>query len=92
MTSSGRLADYLRVRRDRLRPEDVGLVVGTGQRRVVGLRREEVAILAGISSDYYLRLEQGRDVHPSAQVLDALGFEIQSMKRRHGTLFVRATR
>lgn len=77
MTSSGRLADYLRVRRDRLRPEDVGLVVGTGQRRVVGLRREEVAILAGISSDYYLRLEQGRDVHPSAQVLDALARALQ---------------
>lgn len=63
MTSSGRLADYLRVRRERLRPADVGLVVRSGQRRVAGLRREEVAILAGISTDYYLRLEQGRDVH-----------------------------
>jgi hypothetical protein len=77
MTSSGRLADYLRVRRERLRPADVGLAVGTGQRRVVGLRREEVAILAGISTDYYLRLEQGRDVHPSAQVLDALARALQ---------------
>lgn len=72
MTSPGRLADYLKARRDRLQPEDVGLVVGTGSRRVPGLRREEVAILAGISTDYYLRLEQGRDANPSDQVLDAL--------------------
>jgi transcriptional regulator with XRE-family HTH domain len=52
-------------------------VAGAGQRRVVGLRREEVAILAGISTDYYLRLEQGRDVRPSAQVLDALARALQ---------------
>jgi transcriptional regulator with XRE-family HTH domain len=62
----------LRARRERLRPEDVGIAVGDGHRRVVGLRREEVAILAGISTDYYLRLEQGRDLNPSHQVLDAL--------------------
>jgi transcriptional regulator with XRE-family HTH domain len=72
MGSPGRLADYLRARRATLRPEDVGLSVGGGTRRVAGLRREEVAILAGISTDYYLRLEQGRDVHPSDQVLDSL--------------------
>ena len=71
MTSSGRLGEYLRARRDLVRPEDVGLPV-MGQRRVAGLRREEVAMLAGISSDYYLRLEQGRDHHPSAQVLESL--------------------
>jgi transcriptional regulator with XRE-family HTH domain len=65
------LGDYLRARRDQVRPEDVGLVAGA-RRRVCGLRREELAMLAGISSDYYLRLEQGRDKHPSAQVLDAL--------------------
>jgi transcriptional regulator with XRE-family HTH domain len=65
------LGDYLRARRDLVRPEDVGLRTG-GQRRVPGLRREEVALLAGISSDYYLRLEQGRDRSPSIQVLDAL--------------------
>ena len=47
-------------------------VVVTGVRRTPGLRREEVATLAGISADYYLRLEQGRDRNPSAQVLDAL--------------------
>jgi transcriptional regulator with XRE-family HTH domain len=65
------LGDYLRARRERIQPEDVGLVAGA-RRRVAGLRREELALLAGISSDYYLRLEQGRDKNPSPQVLDAL--------------------
>lgn len=54
-----------------MRPEEVGLVAGK-RRRVAGLRREELATLAGISSAYYLRLEQGRVTNPSAQVLDAL--------------------
>ena len=65
------LGDYLRARREQVQPEDVGLVAGA-RRRVAGLRREELALLAGISSDYYLRLEQGRDKNPSPQVLDAL--------------------
>jgi transcriptional regulator with XRE-family HTH domain len=65
------LGDYLRARRALIRPESVGLPVN-GVRRVAGLRREEVAMLAGVSSDYYLRLEQGRDRNPSAQVLEAL--------------------
>ena len=65
------LGDYLRSRRGQVRPEDVGLVPGA-RRRVQGLRREELATLAGVSSDYYLRLEQGRDKNPSAQILDAL--------------------
>ena len=65
------LGDYLRARRELVRPEDVG-IRSIGLRRVPGLRREEVAMLAGISSDYYLRLEQGRDRNPSAQVLEAL--------------------
>jgi transcriptional regulator with XRE-family HTH domain len=69
-TASG-LGDYLRARREQVRPEDVGLDSGP-RRRVPGLRREELAMLAGISVDYYLRLEQGRDKHPSPQVLDAL--------------------
>ncbi|HEX9999208.1 MAG TPA: helix-turn-helix transcriptional regulator [Actinoplanes sp.] len=77
MTSPGPLARYLRARRQRLQPQDVGLAAGSGQRRVVGLRREEVAVLAGISTDYYLRLEQGRDAHPSAKVLDALARALQ---------------
>ena len=70
------LGDYLRARREQVKPEDVGLV-GGARRRVAGLRREELALLAGISSDYYLRLEQGRDKNPSAQVLDALARALQ---------------
>src|SRR5262249_47420584 len=65
------LGDYLRARRQQVRPEDVGLVAGA-RRRVAGLRREELAMLAGISAEYYLRLEVGRDKNPSHQVLDAL--------------------
>jgi transcriptional regulator with XRE-family HTH domain len=70
------LGDYLRARREQVRPEDVGLIPGA-RRRVPGLRRQELAMLAGISSDYYLRLEQGRDKNPSAQILDALARALQ---------------
>ncbi len=70
MTTS-KLGDYLRSRRARVTPHDVGLPED-GRRRVPGLRREEVAMLARISVDYYLRLEQGRERRPSPQVLDAL--------------------
>ena len=65
------LAEFLKARRTRLRPQDVGLEPGP-RRRVPGLRREELALLAGVSADYYQRMEQGRDVRPSEQVLDAL--------------------
>src|SRR5579862_1288105 len=70
------LGQYLRARRELVLPEDVGLV-SLGRRRVRGLRREELATLAGISADYYLRLEQGRDHRPSAQVIDALARALQ---------------
>lgn len=70
------LGDYLRARREQVRPEDVGLIPGA-RRRVAGLRREELAVLAGVSSDYYLRLEQGRDKNPSPQILDALARALQ---------------
>ncbi|MFD7513115.1 helix-turn-helix domain-containing protein [Streptomyces sp. NPDC059853] len=66
------LGAFLRARRARVRPAEVGMP-SHGQRRVAGLRREEVAVLAGMNADYYTRLEQGRERHPSAQVLDALG-------------------
>ncbi|GAA2228993.1 helix-turn-helix domain-containing protein [Herbiconiux moechotypicola] len=65
------LGDYLRARRAAVRPEDVGLAP-IGVRRVDGLRRDEVARLAGVSQEYYIRLEQGRDRQPSLQVLQAL--------------------
>ncbi|MFG2893198.1 helix-turn-helix transcriptional regulator [Streptomyces sp. NPDC048248] len=66
------LGEFLRARRAGLRPQDIGMA-SYGVRRVTGLRREEVAVLAGVNADYYTRLEQGRERHPSAQVLDALG-------------------
>ncbi|MFF0740151.1 helix-turn-helix transcriptional regulator [Streptomyces sp. NPDC004111] len=66
------LGEFLRARRAALRPQDVGMT-SYGVRRVAGLRREEVAVLAGVNADYYTRLEQGRERHPSAHVLDALG-------------------
>ncbi|WP_432949248.1 helix-turn-helix domain-containing protein [Kribbella sp. CA-253562] len=65
------LGDYLRSRRALVSPESAGLA-SSGLRRVQGLRREEVSLLAGMSVDYYVRLEQGRESNPSAQVLDAL--------------------
>ncbi len=70
------LGDFLRARRELVHPEDVGITVGP-RRRVTGLRREEVALLAGISAEYYLRLEQGRDRHPSDQVVEALAIALQ---------------
>ncbi|WP_239159041.1 helix-turn-helix domain-containing protein [Winogradskya humida] len=66
------LGDFLRARRELVTPAEVGLPPGNTLRRVPGLRREEVALLAGISAEYYLRLEQGRDRSPSAQVIDAI--------------------
>ncbi len=66
------LADLLRSRRDRLQPSDVGLPAGQ-RRRTKGLRREEVAQLAGVSTTYYTFLEQGRDLRPSWEVLEAIG-------------------
>ncbi len=71
------VGEFLRARREQVQPEDVGLRRGGGLRRVPGLRREEVALLAGISADYYLRLEQGRDRHPSAQVLEAIAVALK---------------
>jgi transcriptional regulator with XRE-family HTH domain len=65
------LGGYLRARRALVTPAQAGLPAG-GNRRVPGLRREEVAMLAGISGDYYLRLERGRDKNPSPQVLESL--------------------
>jgi len=69
--SEDALAEFLRARRTMVRPEDVGLDPGE-RRRVVGLRREEVARRAGISPDYYVRIEQGRGHRPSRQVLEAI--------------------
>ncbi|GGZ52177.1 helix-turn-helix transcriptional regulator [Streptomyces bluensis] len=72
MRPSGELGDFLRSRRARIRPEDVGFASGSGVRRVPGLRREELAHLAGVSVDYYVRLEQGRNRGVSDAVLGAV--------------------
>jgi transcriptional regulator with XRE-family HTH domain len=70
------LGEYLRARRELVTPEAAG-IPAVGVRRVPGLRREEVAMLSGISAEYYLRLEQGRDRNPSVQVLEALARVLQ---------------
>jgi len=73
-TNRAELAAFLRARRARLSPRQVGLPAAGApeRRRTPGLRRQEVAQLAGMSVDYYIRLEQGRGPHPSRQVLSAL--------------------
>ncbi|PZG18215.1 helix-turn-helix domain-containing protein [Nonomuraea aridisoli] len=70
------LGDFLRARRELVSPRQAGIPV-LGVRRVPGLRREEVAMLSGISVEYYLRLEQGRDRHPSGQVLASIARVLQ---------------
>jgi transcriptional regulator with XRE-family HTH domain len=65
------LATFLRSRRERITPADVGLPAGP-RRRTHGLRREEVAVLAGVSPTWYTYLEQGRGIQPSREVLDSL--------------------
>lgn len=83
------LGQLLRSRRERLRPADVGLSPGS-RRRAVGLRREEVALLANLSTTYYTFLEQGRQVRPSPQVLDALASALRMSAAEHRYLEVLA--
>jgi transcriptional regulator with XRE-family HTH domain len=78
----GELGDFLRSRRDRLRPETLGLN-GRRRRRTPGLRREEVAELAGIGVDWYIRLEQGRAVTPSLTTVDALARALRLDEHEH---------
>jgi len=87
------LGDFLRSRRARLQPGDVGLP-DFGRRRVPGLRREELAQLAGVSVDYYVRLEQGRDIQPSDSVLDAIAtaLRLDDAERAHLFALVRPRR
>ena len=67
------LGRFLRARRAGISPADLGLPLGAGTRRTPGLRREELAALAGVSIDYYIRLERGKETRPSPAVVDALG-------------------
>ena len=80
------LADFLRARREALQPEDVGLPRGA-RRRTGGLRREEVAALAGMSADYYSRIEQQRGPTPSEQILGALAQALQLSQGERDHLF-----
>ena len=79
------LGEFLRSRRARLRPEELGLPDYGGRRRVPGLRREELAQLAGVSVDHYVRLEQGRTLHFSEAVLDAVAraLRLNDVERQH---------
>ncbi len=88
-TRSG-LTSFLKARRARIAPENVGLTA-SGRRRVAGLRREELAELAGVSVDYYVRLEQGRSPHVSDAVLDAVAraLELSSGETRHLKMLAR---
>jgi transcriptional regulator with XRE-family HTH domain len=80
------LGEYLRARRGDLSPARAGLPAG-GRRRVPGLRRSEVALLADISVEYYVRLEQGRERGPSPAVLDALAAALQLPRDGHEHLY-----
>lgn len=71
MNNETEVRDFLSTRRARLEPEQVG-IIGGGRRRVPGLRREEVAMLAGVSTDYYVRMERGNLAGVSTEILDAL--------------------
>jgi len=83
------LAHFLRRSRERLRPDEVGLPVGP-RRRTPGLRREEVAMLAGMSADYLMRLEQARSPQPSTQLLGALARALRLDDDERDHLFVLA--
>jgi transcriptional regulator with XRE-family HTH domain len=85
MTSHTELGNFLYSRRARLRPEAVGLANGR-RRRTPGLRREEVAERAGISTDWYVRLEQGRTVSPSNTTIDALARALELDSQEHAYL------
>jgi transcriptional regulator with XRE-family HTH domain len=88
LASSGgtELGQFLRARRAQITPAEVGLPTHQGLRRTPGLRREELATLAGISSDYYVRLERGKETRPSAQVIDALARALRLDSDEHDHL------
>lgn len=89
MTEFGK---FLRARRGDLRPTDVGLPAGTRTRRTPGLRREELAALAGVSIDYYVRLERGKETHPSPSVVEALAAALRLNEEERGFLHELAAR
>ncbi|MGX4655970.1 helix-turn-helix domain-containing protein [Micromonospora sp. SCSIO 07396] len=85
MQARRQLGEFLRSRRSRLSPQEAGVPTYGGRRRVPGLRREELALLAGVSASYYARLEQGQATNASPEVLDALSraLRLDAAERRH---------
>jgi transcriptional regulator with XRE-family HTH domain len=86
------LGRFLRARREQVTPEQAGITTGPGWRRTPGLRREELASLAGVSVDYYTRLERGKENRPSPAVIDALAKALRLGQTEHEHLFDLATR
>lgn len=86
MAQGTELGRYLQARRALVRPEDVGLPPGAGIRRIPGLRREELATLAGVSVDYYTRLERGRETNPSPAVIEAVARALRLCGDAHSRL------
>lgn len=86
------MAEFLRIRRGSLGPADAGLPTGPRGRRTPGLRREEVAALAGVSVDYYTRIEQGRETAPSDAVLGSLARALRMTDDEHAHLLALADR
>lgn len=82
MGQSAEFGKFLKAMRSRLKPEETGLP-GGGARRVPGLRREEIARMADVSTDYYTRLEQGRNIHPSRSVLDSVARALRLDSSEH---------
>jgi transcriptional regulator with XRE-family HTH domain len=85
MSDKGRLGEFLQTRRSQVGPGDVGLATYGDPRRVPGLRREELAQLAGVSVSYYTRLEQGHSLNASPEILDAIAgaLRLDDSERRH---------
>ncbi|MFF3755465.1 helix-turn-helix domain-containing protein [Streptomyces sp. NPDC002018] len=94
MNGQVQLGDFLRTRRSQLRPADVGVPTYGERRRVPGLRREELAQLAGVSVSYYTRLEQGQSQSASPEVLDAIAraLRLDESERLHLHDLARADR
>jgi transcriptional regulator with XRE-family HTH domain len=86
MADPTELGRFLRARRAGVNPTDLGLPAGAGIRRTPGLRREELAALAGVSIDYYIRLERGKETRPGPAVVDALAGALRLSDEEHGYL------
>src|SRR5438105_5865770 len=93
MDARAEMREFLTTRRAKITPEEAGLPTFGGRRRVPGLRREEVALLAGVSVDYYTRLERGNTAGVSETVLEALAraLQLDDVERAHLFDLVRAT-